>query len=135
MDHIVVKSDKSKPEQITLYYNPDNKTHVKTRAHAESIGEILPISFEDMPTSNNIWTEVWKHVSEKPLTILDREHPKYDTLGLNDVKLDYVDWHKVVTNNTELIRSPIVQSKEGIFICHRPTEIYQAMKVEVEKTY
>lgn len=110
-------------DQITIYYNPEISQHKKTVAHAESAGEVLAISFNKMPTANNVWTTIYNSLGDQAMQIFDEAFLKKNDLEPTSFK----DWYNLVSHNLEHIHAPIAIRGDRVIFCNRPTEIYQLM--------
>ena len=117
-------------QQITIYYNVGNTTHEKTIAHAKGAGkEVLAIPFDQAPTADNIWTQIWEGLGEGGRDIFDPNDEKYDEL-IAGRSFDYNDWRNLVLHNTSMIRNPIAISGNRVISVERPTEIYRLQDLD-----
>jgi arsenate reductase-like glutaredoxin family protein len=114
-------------DQITIYYNPTINKHKKTVAHAESIGKILAIPFEEMPKANNLWTTIYEGLGEKAFKIFKEDFKSTEGFNIKD----YNNWYKVASHNLDQIESPIAIKGEQVVFCDRQTEIYELMDTAV----
>lgn len=112
--------------QITIYYHPEINKHKKTIAHAKSIGDVLAISFDQIPTANNIWMKVYQNL-EKPAAVFESDWYARQAFAENN----FENWHKLVIKNPDKIESPIAIKGEEVIICHRQTQVYDLMEKAV----
>ena len=124
-----MKHNHSDSDQITIYYNVGNTTHEKTVAHARGTGkEVLAIPFDQAPTADNVWTQIWEGLGEGGRDIFDPSDERYNQL-IAGRSFDYQDWKNIVMHNTDLIRYPIAMSGTRAISIDRPTEIYRLQEL------
>ena len=120
------------PDQITIFYNPENTTHVKAVAHARGTGkEVLEVAYAEAPSAYNVWTRIWEGLPFPKNEFFDENDPRYDQLiAGRDFTFD--DWRKICVHNPDLIDVAVAVSGEKVVALNRQTEVYRLQELGPE---
>lgn len=129
-----MKPFETSADQITIFYNVEDSTHVKTLAHAEGTGkEVLAIPYKDAPTAYNVWTRIYEQIPGDKNSIFDENDERYADL-IEGREFTFDEWRNVVTHNPDLIKSVIAVSGENVVVINRPTEVYRLQELGPQDT-
>lgn len=98
--------------EIMIFDNPESNSDCQTVAH---------------PRGMSPHTKSYAHSnspSTKIRTLLSKAHPYYQK-NIRDREFDRQDWIMVISNNPDLIKSPITVRGRNAVICNSPTDIYK----------
>lgn len=117
----------SSPEnQITLYFDPNSSRGKQTLVYAKTFN--LPISEKDIykePFTGAQLVELARLLNISLSEIADTEKALYKE-EIGDAKnFSKEDWITVLTQNPELVRSPIAMKGEKVMLINTPTDILQ----------
>ena len=128
-----MKEMQTSPDQITVFYNPEDSTHVKTVAHAKGTGkQVLEVPFREAPSAYNVWTKIWDGLGPGNRDIFDPNDERYKDL-IEGREFSFEDWHNIALHNPDLIRYPIAISGDKVIAISRPSEIYRLQELGPEQ--
>lgn len=113
--------------QITMFYSSNSTRAKQTLAYAKSDG--LPILSIDILKSTLTGTQIAELASSLNIEIKDlvnQDHPAYKEQFLPH-KLSEVDWIKMIQQNPEIMKQPIVLHGDKTQLVETPTDILKIL--------
>lgn len=112
--------------KISLYYHRESTLGKKVLAYLSASGlKMLSIDLAATPVTETQWAEITKNIDISPAELLDRTNPKFKKLELDGSELSDNDWLRILKENPELIRYPIVIVADKYYVIRSPEDVYQ----------
>ena len=118
------------PNVLLIYFDNKSNSHRKTRALAYSItSHVQEIDFDHYKLTKLMWGELLSLLKMSPKHIMNKAHPKYQSLI---AKHDYEDdaWLEILVKNPELVKAPIVLYDGKAILCETPKDIFKVAEGE-----
>lgn len=108
---VIAKSE----NELKLYYHPGTRMAQQCIAVAETIkAEKVLINLKEVKLTETQWGEISKLLDKEPIELINTDHPFIEeTLGDNP-DMDPNQALKVLVNNPEVLRHPIVMKGDKI---------------------
>ncbi len=121
---------KTKEQEVLLYYDPTTSVGKKTRAFAHSLANhVKDVEFHKTKFTTTMWRQVLNMLKLEPKRLLDKSHPYYQE-HIRGRNFDEEGWLNILSNNPDIIRSPIVIKGSKAVLCDNPTDIYRLLGKE-----
>ena len=116
---------KTNQREIMIYYNPESSSDRKTVAHARGMSpHIKSYAHANSPSTGTSWHMILNALDVHPKQLLNKAHPYYQK-NIRGREFDKEGWIMVISNNPDLIKSPIAVRGRNAVICNSPTDIYK----------
>lgn len=108
---VIAKSD----NELKLYYYPDNRMAEQCIAVAETIkAEKVLINLKEVKLTETQWGELSKLLDKEPIDLINTDHPFIKKTLSDSPNMDPNQALKVLVNNPEVLRHPIVMKGEKV---------------------
>ena len=120
--------------ELVIYFDNKSNSHRKTRALAYSITRhVHEIDFDHFKMTKLMWSDLLSLLNMKPKNILNKAHPKYQSLiARHDFQDD--DWLEILVKNPDLIKAPIAVYDGKAILCENPQDILKLSEEEIGAT-
>lgn len=110
--------------QFTLYYNPDSKIGKKALAYIKA--EEYPVKEIDLLKTTLTGTQLKELADRLDITIdglVHKEHPDFEEQFDENPNFSEDDWIKLMRNNPQFIKEPILIKGEKTIFINTPSDI------------
>jgi len=111
-------------KEITLIYNSDDHIGQKILAYAHS--ENIPvrdINLKFMKLTATHWAQLATMMNVKIRDFVNTEHPNFSQKFGKSDQLSSEDWLKLLINNPEILRAPVVIKGDKVSMMTNPQEM------------
>lgn len=116
-------------KEITLIYHSGEQIgkQILTYAHTENI-PIHDIDLKHMKLTPTQWIELAFRMKIEVRDLVNREHPNFSQKFGQVDELSDGDWLKLLINNPDTLRAPIVMKGDKVVIMSNPQEMLSFVK-------
>ncbi|NNL09164.1 MAG: hypothetical protein HKP38_08085 [Croceitalea sp.] len=125
---------------MKLYYNSKNTLGKQTYAYVQSIKRpLLGIDTAKDNITGTQWSEIAEGLNIEIAELIDKSHPDFKTeYGNAKTELDEYGWLKVLQENPQLVRRPILLKGNSFHFIETPSAVVKFIEPDssgLEKPY
>ncbi len=116
---------KTLSNELFVYYDPGSIRAKKVLAYARGVAQhVKEVEYHKTKLTPTLWKQLLFKLDSNPKNLLNKAHPYYQS-NIRGREFDDEGWLKILINNPDLIKCPIVVKGEKAILCNNPTDILQ----------
>lgn len=122
------------PNELWLFFDCDEASHKKTRAHAYSITpHVNEFTFSNCKLTKRMWADILNMLHMQPKDLLNKSNPKYQKeFARHDFDED--GWLNILRNNPCMVKAPIAIMHGEAVLCVKPKDVLKLSRAQKEAT-
>lgn len=123
-----IATDKRK---IILYYNSETSLGKQAYGFVQASNKkILAVDIYKTKVTGMQWLEISENLNTILSKLVNQEHPDFKNTYGSGISLDKEDWIKVLQNQPETMRCPILVNGKDFYLIETPSEIAKHLESE-----
>ena len=124
---------KTQKNEIFVYHNRSSSRAKKVLALARTISSnVRDVEYHKTPLTTTLWEQLLSKLDLRPKDLLNRADPYYqDKIAGRDFTRQ--SWLRILINNPDLIKAPIVVCGDKAILCNNPSDILQLQSKKPKK--